>query len=379
MKNITLFLLCFVIPAFSKSQNVDSIRNLLSNKKRDYAFYHQVIKVQDTSITNEYRDIINQIGSFFKPIPELNTVEMDIGKNYIARKAVDILDSIAQKEQIIIFNEAHDNPYHRVATTSYLSTLYKHGFRYLALEALDEKDDTINNRKYPLQDISGYYVNEPCYGDMVREALRLGFTLVAYDFESPIIDLRERKEAENIYNRIFVKNPKAKVVIHCGYGHGQDKKISNELSMMGYYLKDKSRINPFVVNQIYYISDTISEPIFFLSPITNRIWHLPSDYDAEIFLPKPKWVNNRPNWYSIGKKRYEYLPDLKEMNLTPPFLMQAFIKNEGENAVPLDQIEIDDINQPKGLWLYPGSYIFRVIDTQNAVKFKKEIVIEADK
>ena len=378
MKNITLFLLCLVIPNFSHSQNIDSLRTLLSNKKRDYAFYHQIIKVQDTSITKEYSGLIDQIGSFFKPIPELNTVEMDIGKNYVPRKAVDVLDSIAPKEQIIIFNEAHDNPYHRVATTSYLSTLYKHGFRYLALESLYENDSTINIRKYPQQDVSGYYVNEPCYGDMVREALRLGFTLVAYEFESRIFELREKKQAENIYNRIFVKNPNAKVVIHCGYGHGLDKKSDESNALMGFYLKDKSRINPFVVNQIYYITDTISEPIFFVSPITNRIWRLPSDFDAEIFLPKPKWVNNRPNWYSIGKKRYEYLPDLKEMNLTPPFLMQVFIKSEGKNAVPLDQIEIDDINQPKGLWLYPDKYIFRVIDTHNAVKFEKEILIEAN-
>lgn len=379
MKNIIILFLCLVILPASKSQNIDSIHTLLSNGKRDYAFYHQLLKVKDSAALQDFQGLIEQIGSFFKPNIELNSIsERNVEKYYQPVKALNYLDSIAKHQQVIIFNEAHDNPYHRVATTSYLSTLYKNGFRYLALESLDEKDSSINKRKYPLQDISGYYVNEPCYADMVREALRLGFTLIPYEFESRDTDLRERKQAENLYNRIFLKNPKAKVVIHCGYSHGYDKKLEGEFSMMGYYLKEKSRINPFVVNQIEKINDSVSEPVFFYSPLTNRTWHQAKDGDTYLFLPKPQIVNNRPNWYSIGRKRYEYLPNLKEFNLEPPFLMQAFFKNEGTNAVPLDQIEIEDINQTKGLWLYSGHYIFRVIDINNVKKFEKEIVIEAE-
>jgi hypothetical protein len=377
MKNIVTLLFCIVILPTSKSQNIDSLRTLLNSGKRDYAFYYQLIRAKD-SIAPNNNGLIPQISSFFKPNLELNQNESNLVQDYVPVRALDYLDSISKKEQIIIFNEAHDNPYHRVATTSYLSTLYKNGFRYLALESLNAKDKGINIRKYPLQDSSGYYVNEPCYAEMVREALRLGFTLVPYEFESRDIDLRERSQAENIYNRIFAKNPKAKVVIHCGYSHGLDTKIDKLPALMGYYLKEKSKINPFVVNQIDKIRGDITEPVFFISTKTHRILHQSYEGDACLFLPKPKLINNRPNWYSIGKKRQEYLPNLKEFNIEPPFLIQAFLKNESETAVPLDQIEIDDINQPKGLWLYSGKYIFRVIDTNNVKKFEKEISIQID-
>ncbi|AUD06073.1 hypothetical protein [Spirosoma pollinicola] len=66
----------------------------------------------------------------------------------------------AQSEQLVIINEAHHNPPHRVFTASLLKGLYQAGFRYLAAETLYASDSTLNQRGYPLIG-SGYYTREP--------------------------------------------------------------------------------------------------------------------------------------------------------------------------------------------------------------------------
>jgi hypothetical protein len=63
----------------------------------------------------------------------------------------------------------------------------------------------LNQRGYPIAD-SGFYTNEPIYAEMVRTALRLGYTVVAYDAENAGVgDPRESAGAENLYNQVFKK------------------------------------------------------------------------------------------------------------------------------------------------------------------------------
>ncbi|MBC3784187.1 hypothetical protein [Spirosoma utsteinense] len=69
---------------------------------------------------------------------------------------------------------------HRAFTTSPLKDLYQGGFRYLGAETLNSRDSTLNQRRYPLIR-SGYYTREPQYGNLIREALQLGYQLVAYE------------------------------------------------------------------------------------------------------------------------------------------------------------------------------------------------------
>src|SRR5690606_2084210 len=101
--------------------------------------------------------------------------EMEIFySKYQATEALPYLLKRIESERIVIINEAHQQPLHRVFTYQLLNDMYKQGFRYLGLETLDERDNLLNVLKYPFTD-SGFYSKEPQFGELIREALRLGF------------------------------------------------------------------------------------------------------------------------------------------------------------------------------------------------------------
>jgi hypothetical protein len=161
-------------------------------------------------------------------------------RDYILRRA--------PQERLIIINEAHHNPLHRVFTASLLAGLYRAGFRYLGAETLSFYDSTLNQRKYPVQ-ASGYYTQEPQYGNLVREALALGFTVFPYDVLSASPKEREIGQARHI-GKIFRQDPKAKVLIHCGYAHAYEAPIGGEWEKaMAGRVKEFTGIDPFTIDQ----------------------------------------------------------------------------------------------------------------------------------
>ena len=101
-------------------------------------------------------------------------------KKFRAVDAAEYIINRAENKRIIIINEAHHFPYHRIFMASLLQGLYDKGFRYYVAETLNFSDSSINDRKYPLL-ISGYYTAEPLFGNLVRNALKIGFKVFAYE------------------------------------------------------------------------------------------------------------------------------------------------------------------------------------------------------
>ena len=66
---------------------------------------------------------------------------------------------------------------------SFLSLFTRNGFRYFAAETLNHHDEkALNQRKYPNQQ-TGFYVAEPIYAEILRQALKIGFKVIAYEHE----------------------------------------------------------------------------------------------------------------------------------------------------------------------------------------------------
>ena len=100
-----------------------------------------------------------------------------------------------------MMNERHFNPYNRAFVISWLEKCYENGYRYLAAETLFAKDSLLNERRTVLLGETGFYSDEPVYGDMLRTALNLGYTLVPYEGDGFGVD-REVNEAKNLVFRI---------------------------------------------------------------------------------------------------------------------------------------------------------------------------------
>src|SRR5690606_1767890 len=121
---------------------------------------------------------------------------------------INAIKLLSTTENVVMLNEMHWNPNHRIFATQLLNPLKENGYNYLAVEAvnLDFVAD-LNDRTFPTKN-TGYYTREPFFGLFLRKAIDMDFKIVAYDEFGT--ENRERTQAENL-NKIFTEDPNAKV------------------------------------------------------------------------------------------------------------------------------------------------------------------------
>jgi len=286
--------------------------------------------------------------------------------------AKDYILAKSKSKRILITNESHHHPEHRVFTASLLKDLYDQGYRYLALEAIKSNkyykstypyntfnlgDTTIMERGYPLmKPCSGTYVKEPQFGNMIRKAIALGFTLVGYE---QLGKNRELYQAQNIA-RVFEIDPDAKLIVHCGYTHFIEVPIKSGRvdTAMGLYLKEITGFDPFTINQSQYCSSPeINEMIFSKSKsslpqllkdgekifVSNRSEE--QDYwDLTIFHKPVSYVNNRPEWLIQNTSQlFEF--DQDQIKIDYPVRIKLLNEQDRLDAVPIDIMEVEVRNE----------------------------------
>jgi hypothetical protein len=133
--------------------------------------------------------------------------------------AVPTLLEAAEDHEIVIINEAHHEPRHRVFTRMLLEGLYERGYRHLGLETLGAwagTDSLADPLAYPRLG-SGYYTRDPQFAAMVHEAQRIGYRIFGYEAQgtgSP--KLRELGQMRNIM-AYRADHPGGKLLLHVGY------------------------------------------------------------------------------------------------------------------------------------------------------------------
>ncbi|NML66141.1 hypothetical protein HHL22_13090 [Hymenobacter sp. RP-2-7] len=148
-----------------------------------------------------------------------------------------------RQRQVVMFNEEHTQPRGRWLVGSLLPALYQQGFRYLALEALEATDSAnLRQRGYPVV-ASGFYTNEPHFGNLIRQARQLGFQLVAYDAMTAD---RERDEARNLVAATLGPHPQARVLVLAGHGHINEASSAQALAAWVHQL---TGIDPLTIEQ----------------------------------------------------------------------------------------------------------------------------------
>ncbi|RZJ93734.1 MAG: hypothetical protein EOO60_04655 [Hymenobacter sp.] len=153
--------------------------------------------------------------------------------------------------QVVMFNEEHTQPRGRWLVGSLLPALYQQGFRYLAIEALAPTDSAgLRRRGYPVVG-SGFYTNEPHFGNLIRAAHRLGFRLVAYESEATD---REQGQARNLLAATIARHPSARVLVLAGHGHISETGALGGLSM-AQWVRKLSHIDPLTIDQTQAVTD----------------------------------------------------------------------------------------------------------------------------
>lgn len=303
--------------------------------------------------------------------------------NFLTFKPIDAKEYIirrAKNEQIVILNEAHHIPIHRVFTSTLLKELYQSGFRYLGAETLSHEDSLLNQRKYPTL-ASGYYTKEPQYGNLIREALQLGFQLFPYEAATPEEfasgKTREIAQAHNI-EKIIRRDPKAKILIHCGYSHVFETPLESdwEKAMAG-RVKEFTGINPFTINQQRWTESGESskeEPLYKLMNVEKPSIYVnaageaypattAAQTDIQVVHPRTTYRHGRPTWLFRDGKWKPYFLTKDQLSLDFPCLVLAYRAGETKSqttpfdqAIPVDVIELKRADERKALVLPSDDY-----------------------
>lgn len=315
-----------------------------------------------------------------------------IFENAVFIDARDYILEESGKYDVVLINEAHYSTQNRMFTKSLLKPLFqKHGFKYLALEGLSWKDSLIQKRGYPIYE-TGFYTDDPVFGNLIREAIRLGYTLVPYETRNNNRgSVRDNDQASNIIAQTFDIDENAKVLIHAGYSHINECCIEGAYTPMGAKMKSKLGRDVFTINQtsMLGLNDTIKENEFYRY-IANRVGvqfqkpivtlgadHQPilsplsiDNCDVEVYHPRMKLYRGRPSWLKDDRTYYK-IP--KEILAWKGNLINFIPFGESLNAVPVDNFAIEP---SVSMLLYPGKYVANIIDCDSRVV--KQFIMEVN-
>jgi hypothetical protein len=326
---------------------------------------------------------------------------------YTPRPAADVILDMAKNRKAVFFNEAHSSPITRTLTIELLTKLREQGFNYFAAETLYRTDKDMQQRGYPTPD-SGFYVNEPLYGEMVRTALKLGFKVIAYDVENAGAgDARELAGAQNLYH-IFKQDPQARLVVNAGFAHIQKSGKYLGGSSMAEFFQKMSGIDPLCVEQTMLIPHRLTDRNHpFYSAVTqaqqlmqptvfvdgDKAWTLkPKQYDISVFFPPSAYSQQRPSWANLNGMRVKYQVTGDLCRGQFPCLIEARYADERDDAVAADRallsvpqdsgtlergVTFHEV-QPNRLFLRPGKYRLTATDRNNHVLSTTDIVVEGN-
>lgn len=307
-------------------------------------------------------------------LKQINRTVSDL-KNIYHADARKYISFLAKNYRVIMINEAHDKPVHRAFTLSLLEDLYKKGFRYLAMEMLNNYPNHTLNR---VTSASGYFTNEPIAAELARTALGIGYKLVSYEDTGAAAHTASERDAvqANSINNIILSDPSAKILVLAGYGHIAKRKTDNNYFPMAMALKKLSGIEPLSIDQTgmtegseiaygkafyqsYVEKFGISMPS--VAMLGNEAINITNDenYDVVIIHPPTSYRDGRPVWLALGGLRQPVYvkPIVKET-----FLVQAYYENETKlngpgQLVPADQTYIPTNKENYLLYLRKGKYL----------------------
>ena len=296
-------------------------------------------------------------------------------KNIYHADARKYISFFAKNYRVIMINEAHDKPVHRAFILSLLEDLHKKGFRYFAMEMLNNYPNHTLSR---ITSASGYFTNEPIAAELARTALAIGYKLVSYEDTAATAHTaseRDAVQAKNI-NNIILRDPSAKILVLAGYGHIAKKTTGNNYVPMAMAFKRLSGIEPLSIDQTGMTegSELAYGKAFYQSYIEkfdismasvamfgNEAINITNDenYDVVIIHPPTTYRDGRPVWLALGGLRQPVYvkPTVKET-----FLVQAYYENETKlngpgQMVPADQTYIPTNKENYLLYLRKGKYL----------------------
>lgn len=305
------------------------------------------------------------------------------GSTHRFADAAAAIAALAKDRRAVFINENHGAPITRLLPIELLPKLRAEGYQYLALETLNRADGPdeqgcfnladrdLCRRGYPLDTVTtGIYSHDPVYGALIREAISLGFHLVAYDvFDVADDQARDAGEANNLA-AIYKNDPAAKMLVVAGFDH-----VAKEDTNMAIVFKRIARIDPLSVDQADLLGadprlwgDHVDVPRDGASVVfegDNIVSTRPGAMDVSVYRPPFSSQRGKADWLTLdGLRTAVAVPNACTAY---PCLIAA--RREGEpDSVPEDRLYLDRPDNAL-LYLAPGAYVLSV-ETRNGTSTK---------
>jgi len=358
----------------------------IENLSRESVSKQYPVLAWEYSYIGEYKKSLEAFDDYYKATNQVVPhPEIDLPRHFVAEDAREYIIRKSSGEKVIMINEAHHQPMHRVFTESLLEALYEKGFRFLALEAL-VSDSKINETKVlTLHD--GYYTKEPQFGSLILKALALGYHVFGYEYTDHDIS-RELGQAKNIY-KVLEQNPDAKILVHCGFNHLVEDRHPDGIRSMAQELKSLADIDPLTIDQVEfseYSDPAFEHPLYRFFHVENpsvllddhdRLLPLNGEnsiVDMRIIHPGTGLIHGRPGWlYRNGSRKSHYLSG-KNINVQFPCTVFAYKQDDFDfRNVPVDVIEINNFRE-KALVLPTGKFRVYIRDRAGRVSHTSVVV-----
>ncbi|HET6552299.1 MAG TPA: hypothetical protein VFG49_02070 [Dyella sp.] len=308
--------------------------------------------------------------------------------------AAEQIAKLATDRRIVMVNEAHHDAHTRELTLELLPKLRAEGFNYFAAEALVNSDDELMKRGYPVERSGSQYLHEPLYGDIVRQAIKLGFQVVAYESEADVLADREAGQANLLYRQVFAKDPKARLFVHAGYAH-IDKAPGNlggTIKPMAMQLKQLTGFDPLTVDQTRWrdigpMPDTdpykqlfaqfpVNGPSVLINRQNGSVWASdPERHDVDVILP-PSGHQRRPHWLALDGARVTRVASADMCRKQLPCVVEARYANESDDAIPADRYTFLTDDSINTLYLRPGEYRVVAKDREGRIVGQRNLTVD---
>ncbi len=303
----------------------------------------------------------------------------------VAEDALAAIVEASRGHRVVMLNEAHVASRHRTFLGRLVVALRGEGFTHLAAETFTEAVSELRAGD-PVSFRHGWYVGDPVYAEAVRQALDLGYRLIAYeqreDQRSAELSLsdaatltREQVQADNL-KAAMAGDPDMRVLVFVGYGH-----LTEDGPAFGARFKADTGIDPLTIGQagtgsfgphaqdappVQALLERFRpvQPIIVLKAGTRpasavSVEALTAEKtDLLLMHPSLPDIDGRPAWLAgdPARRRLEVAVPAG----AGPRLLQAIHAADPDPAIPADQMLIDDAGGAVMLFLRPGPYRLRL-------------------
>ncbi len=312
----------------------------------------------------------NLLGNHRSALQSFNRVvgrretEQQLPAHAESRPALAYIVSRAAGQRVVMVNEQHHVSTERLLTLELLRPLYYQGFRYLAVEALWEGDDELNRRGYPIRETGGY-ISDVVFAELLREAISIGYQVVPYEASQEQMQptdtmtfqqARDYWQAQKLVAATLERDPGARVLVHCGYGHLVETPRPG-WTPMAHYFREATGLEPLTVDQTAFAEQSedrlqhpwrlaaeerglvADDPVVLVDDTGNLLPVEPMSVDIKVLNPRTEYQDERPDWMTLGGRREAVSVRTGEC-IEDACVVEAFHPDWEERAVPYDRVEI---------------------------------------